>query len=220
MARREWHDGQWMSRHHLRVVQEAAKRRIAINPHEPIKDTGLRRTYPNWVAREGARGMEYAAWGNPPNPPEHEPTLVFTRMLSGPMDYTPGILSLEGRGQAVQTTLAKQLALYVLIYSPIQMVPDLIEHYAKHEDAFQFIRDVPTDWSETRVLNGEVGDFVTIARKDRASDDWYLGAGTDEHGRVLKVPLHFLDPARRYRAEIYRDGDAAWASSRFGAASA
>jgi alpha-glucosidase len=213
---REWHDGQWMARHHLKVVREAAKRRIAINPHEPIKDTGLRRTYPNWVAREGARGMEYGAWGNPPNPPEHEINLVFTRMLSGPMDYTPGILSLQGRGQAIQTTLAKQLALYVLLYSPIQMVPDLPEHYEKHSTAFQFIKDVPTDWAETHVLNGEIGDFVTIARKDRGSDDWYLGAGTDEHGRMLPVTLSFLDPGRRYTAEIYRDGDDAhWRTAPF-----
>jgi alpha-glucosidase len=216
IVRREWHDGQWMSRHHLKVVTEAAKRHIAINPHEPIKDTGLRRTYPNWVAREGARGMEYAAWGNPPNPPEHELNLVFTRMLSGPMDFTPGILSLQGRGQAVQTTLAKQLALYVLIYSPIQMVPDLIENYAKHEDAFQFIKDVPTDWSETHVLNGEVGDYVTIARKDRNGEAWYLGAGTDENGRVLSVPLHFLSSGKTYSAEIYRDGDKAhWKNAPF-----
>jgi alpha-glucosidase len=216
VVRREWHDGQWMSRHHLRVVTEAAKRHIAINPHEPIKDTGLRRTYPNWVAREGARGMEYAAWGNPPNPPEHEINLVFTRMLSGPMDFTPGILSLQGRGQAVQTTLAKQLALYVLIYSPIQMVADLPENYAKHMDAFQFIKDVPADWSETRVLNGEVGDYVTIARKDRNSEAWYLGAGTDENGRVLQVPLSFLDPRKTYTAEIYRDGDKAhWKTAPF-----
>jgi alpha-glucosidase len=216
VVRREWHDGQWMSRHHLRVVTEAAKRHIAINPHEPIKDTGLRRTYPNWVAREGARGMEYAAWGNPPNPPEHEINLVFTRMLSGPMDFTPGILSLQGRGQAVQTTLAKQLALYVLIYSPIQMVADLPENYAKHMDAFQFIKDVPTDWSETHVLNGEVGDYVTIARKDRNSEAWYLGAGTDENGRVLQVALSFLDPRKTYSAEIYRDGDKAhWKTAPF-----
>jgi alpha-glucosidase len=216
VVRREWHDGQWMSRHHLRVVTEAARRHIAINPHEPIKDTGLRRTYPNWVAREGARGMEYAAWGNPPNPPEHEINLVFTRMLSGPMDFTPGILSLQGRGQAVQTTLAKQLALYVLIYSPIQMVADLPENYARHLDAFQFIKDVPTDWSETYVLNGEVGDYVTIARKDRNSEAWYLGAGTDENGRVLQVALSFLDPRKTYTAEIYRDGvKAHWKTAPF-----
>lgn len=208
-VRREWHDGQWMSRHHERVVRDAARRKIAINAHEPIKDTGLRRTWPNWISREGARGMEYAAWGNPPNPPEHEANLVFTRMLAGPMDYTPGIVSLQGRKQAVQTTLAKQLALYVVIYSPIQMVPDLPEHYEQRADAFQFIKDVAVDWEYTRVLNGEIGDFVTIVRRDRASDTWYLGSVTDEHGRLLRVPLSFLDPKRRYVAEIYRDGDSA-----------
>ena len=204
---REWHDCQWQSRHHLRVVTEAAKRHIAINPHEPIKDTGLRRTYPNWVSREGARGMEYAAWGNPQNPPEHEVNLVFTRMLSGPMDYTPGILSLQGRTHPIPSTLAKQLALYVVLYSPIQMVADLPEHYAEHRDAFQFIQDVAVDWAETRVLNGEVGDYVTMARKDRNSEQWFLGSLTDEHGRVLSVPLSFLTPGKTYRAEIYRDGD-------------
>ena len=207
---REWHDGQWMSNHHLHVVQEAAKRHIAINPHEPIKDTGLRRTYPNWVSREGARGMEYNAWGDPPNPPEHEINLVFTRMLAGPMDYTPGVLSLTGRGgKEIQSTLARQLALYVTLYSPIQMAADLPEHYAQHLDAFQFIKDVPTDWSDTRVLNGEVGEFVTVVRKDRNSDAWFLGAMSDRHARTLKVPLDFLDAGKRYRAEIYRDGEGA-----------
>ena len=206
---REWHDGQWNAGHHLRVLEAAAKHHVAINSHEPIKDTGLRRTYPNWVSREGARGMEYGAWGNPTNPPEHEVNLVFTRMLSGPMDYTPGILSLQGRGQAIQTTLAKQLALYVVLYSPVQMAADLPENYEKHMDAFQFIRDVPADWARTEVLNGEVGDYVTFARKDRNSDDWYLGSITDENGRVLEVPLSFLDPGRRYTAQVYRDGDGA-----------
>ncbi len=210
----EWHDGQVMSRHHLKVVTEAAKRRIAVNPHEPIKDTGLRRTYPNWVARDGARGMEYNAWGDPPNPPEHEANLVFTRMLAGPMDFTPGVLSLTGRGgQKFQSTIAKQLALYVAIYSPIQMVADLPENYAKYPEPFRFIRDVPTDWSDTHVLNGEVGDYVTIARKDRNSGDWYLGSVTDENSRRLKVSLDFLEPGRRYVAQVYRDGDDAdWRS--------
>ena len=214
---REWHDGQWMSRHHLHVVIEAAKRHIAVNPHEPIKDTGLRRTYPNWVAREGARGMEYNAWGNPPNPPEHEANLVFTRMLGGPMDFTPGVLSLKGRnGQPIQSTIAKQLALYVVLYSPIQMAADLPENYEKHMDAFQFIKDVPVDWAQTRVLNGEIGDYVTIVRKDRNGEGWYLGSVTDEHGRVLTVPLSFLDPGRTYTAQIYRDGDDAhWKTAPF-----
>ncbi len=206
----EWHDGQVQSRHHLRVVTEAAKRRIAVNPHEPIKDTGLRRTYPNWVAREGQRGMEYNAWGNPKNPPEHEVNLVFTRMLAGPMDYTPGILSLTGaNGSRIPTTEARQLALYVTIYSPIQMAADLPENYAKYPKSFRFIRDVPVDWSDTRVLNGEVGDYATIARKDRNSDDWYLGSITDEHARTLRVSLDFLDADRKYTATIYQDGKGA-----------
>jgi len=202
----EWHDGQVMSRHHLLVVTEAAERHIAINPHEPIKDTGLRRTYPNWVAREGARGMEYNAWGNPPNPPEHEANLVFTRMLSGPMDFTPGVISLEGKKQKLQSTIAKQLALYVVLYSPIQMAADLIENYEANPKPFQFIKDVPADWSDTRVLNGEIGDYVTFARKDRNSEDWYIGAVTDESARTLSAKLDFLTPGKRYRAQIYRDG--------------
>ena len=207
---REWHEGQWMSNHHLRVVQEAARHRVAINAHEPIKDTGLRRTYPNWIAREGARGQEFNAWGNPPNPPEHETHLVFTRLLAGPMDYTPGVLSLKGRGgQPIQSTKARQLAQYVVLYSPIQMAADLPEHYAQHMDGFQFIKDVPVDWQDTRVLNGEVGDFVTIARKDRAGADWYLGSVTDEQARELQVSLAFLDQGRRYIAQIYRDGEGA-----------
>lgn len=202
----EWHDGQVMSRHHLRVVTEAAKRRIAINAHEPIKDTGLRRTYPNWVAREGARGMEYNAWGNPPNPPEHEANLVFTRMLSGPMDFTPGVISLQGKKEKLQSTIAKQLALYVVLYSPIQMAADLIENYEANPKPFQFIKDVPVDWSDTRVLNGEIGDYVTFARKDRNSENWYIGAVTDEQARTLDAKLDFLTPGKRYRAQIYRDG--------------
>ncbi len=206
---REWHESQFMSNHHLRVVEAAAKHRVAINAHEPIKDTGLRRTYPNWISREGARGMEFNAWGRPPNPPEHEPILVFTRMLAGPMDFTPGIVSLQGRGQKLQSTLARQLALYVVLYSPIQMAADLPEHYAKQMDAFQFIRDVPTDWAQTDALNGEVGDYVTIARKDRNSEDWYLGSVTDEQARELRVSLDFLSSGKTYTAQIYRDGDKA-----------
>ena len=214
---REWHEGQWMSNHHQRVVEEAAKRRIAVNPHEPIKDTGLRRTYPNWVSREGARGMEFNAWAQPPNPPEHEANLVFTRMLAGPMDFTPGIVSLKGRGgQRIESTLAKQLALYVVIYSPIQMAADLPEHYAEHPDAFQFIRDVAVDWEQSRVLDGEVGDYVVFARKARGGQEWFLGAVTDEVARRLQAPLSFLEPGRRYRAEIYRDGEHAhWKTAPF-----
>ncbi|MEJ0061403.1 MAG: glycoside hydrolase family 97 catalytic domain-containing protein [Terricaulis sp.] len=205
-----WHEGQDMARHHLRVAQEAARHHIAINPHEPIKDTGLRRTYPNWVSREGARGMEFSAWGNPGNPPEHETNLVFTRLLAGPIDYTPGIFGMETRSPTgIATTWAKQLALYVVIYSPIQMAADFLENYEANPGPFQFIEDVPVDWSESIVLNGEIGDFVTIARKDRAGNDWYLGSLTDENPRVLEVGLGFLDPGRRYTAQIYRDGPSA-----------
>ena len=207
---REWHEGQWMSNHHLRVVQDAANHRVAINAHEPIKDTGLRRTYPNWVSREGARGQEFNAWGEPPNPPEHEVTLVYTRMLAGPMDYTPGVVSLTGKnGQEIQSTLARQLALYVALYSPIQMAADLPEHYAKHPDAFQFIKDVAVDWDESRVLSGEVGEYVAIARKQRGSPHWFLGAINDRHARTLPLTLDFLAAGKSYRAEIYRDGEGA-----------
>jgi alpha-glucosidase len=206
----EWHEGQVMARHHLHVVAEAAKRRISVNPHEPIKDTGLRRTYPNWVSREGQRGMEYSAWGEPKNPPEHESNLIFTRMLSGPMDFTPGVLSLMGRGNTpILSTLAKQLALYVTLYSPIQMAADLPENYEANPGPFQFIKDVAVDWDDTRMLAGEVGDLAVIARKQRGRDDWFLGAVGDEEERRFDVPLTFLASGRRYRAEIYRDGDAA-----------
>ncbi|XHS80165.1 glycoside hydrolase family 97 protein [Burkholderiaceae bacterium UC74_6] len=197
-------------RHYLKAVQEAARHHIAVDTHEPVKDTGVRRTWPNWVSREGARGQEYNAWGEPINTVGHEADLVFTRMLSGPMDFTPGILSLEGaRGRKLNSTQAKQLALYVVLYSPVAMVPDLIEHYRRWPQAFQFIKDVPTDWAETRVLAGEVGEYAVMVRKDRRSEDWYLGAVTDAQARTVRVPLDFLAPGRRYRAEIYRDGDAA-----------
>jgi alpha-glucosidase len=204
----EWHQGQAAVNHHLKVVKEAAKRQIAVDPHEPVKDTGLRRTYPNWVAREGERGMEYNAWGEPKNPPEHEANLVYTRMLSGPMDFTPGVLSLKGKGNTqILSTLAKQLALYIVIYSPIQMAADLPENYEANPKAFQFIKDVAVDWDDTRVLAGEVGDLAVIARKTRGSPVWFIGAVGDEQERRFDVPLSFLDPGRKYRAEIYRDGD-------------
>jgi alpha-glucosidase len=206
----EWHQGQVMVNHHLKVVTEAAKRHIAVDPHEPVKDTGLRRTYPNWVAREGERGMEYNAWGEPKNPPEHEANLVFTRMLSGPMDFTPGILSLTGKNKTqILSTLAKQLALYVVIYSPIQMAADLPVKYLANPKPFQFLKDVAVDWDDTQVLAGEVGDLAVIARKVRGSPNWFLGAVGDEQERRFDVPLSFLEPGRRYRAEIYRDGDTA-----------
>ena len=211
----EWHEGQVMARHHLKVVTEAAKRHIAINAHEPIKDTGLRRTYPNWVSREGQRGMEYNAWGEPKNPPSHDTNLFFTRMLAGPMDYTPGIVSLKGRGGSdIPSTLARQLALYVVIYSPVQMAADLQENYESHPVAFDFIRKVPVDWDETKVLSGTIGDEVVVARKDRNSADWYVGGVTDEAAREAIVRLDFLPKGVRYKATVYRDGPTAEAGAK------
>ena len=211
----EWHEGQAMARHHVKVVEEAAKRRIAINAHEPIKDSGLRRTYPNMVSREGQRGMEYNAWAVPKNPPVYDTQLFFTRMLAGPMDYTPGIVSLKGRGDTdIPSTLARQLALYVVIYSPVAMAADLQENYEASPVAFGFIRDVPVDWDETRVLSGAIGEAVVVARKDRTSADWYVGGVTNEAARETEVKLDFLPAGRRYTAHIYRDGPTAEAGAK------
>ena len=213
------HYSQEMVRHHRRVIEAAARYGIMLDVHEPIHDTGERRTYPNMMTREGARGQEYNAWsGEGGNPPEHETILFFTRMLAGPMDFTPGIFDLlirsaEGRPRRpdeprVRTTLAKQLALYVVIYSPMHMAADLIENY-EGQPAFQFIRDVPVDWEQTRVLDGRIGDYVVVARQERGGEDWYLGAITDEEARTLEVPLSFLTPGRSYEAQIYADGPGA-----------
>lgn len=205
-----WHDGQEMVRHHLDVVKTAAKYGIAMNPHEPVKDTGLRRTYPNWVSREGARGAEYDAWAVPKNQPDHVPTMVWTRMLSGPMDYTPGVFSLKGRGAEapdIPSTLARQLAFYVVIYSPIQMAADLPENLAAYPRALDFVKRVPADWSQTKLLDGAVGEYALLARQDRNSDAWYVGCVTDENAREQTVALDFLDTDRRYVATIWRDGD-------------
>lgn len=212
----EWHHGQYMVNHYRKVIETAAKYNISLNVHEPIKDTGERRTYPNMMTREGARGQEYDA-GSPDggNPPNHTTIIPFTRLLSGPFDYTPGILELFYKqynpNNRVNGTIAKQLALYVIIYSPLQMVADLPENYEKHRAAFQFILDVPTDWEYTKVLDGEIGNYITIVRKDRNSEDWYLGSITNETQRLLEVPLNFLAPNQKYVAEIYADGfDADW----------
>ena len=206
----EWHEGQVMARHHLKVVTEAAERQIMVNAHEPIKDTGLRRTYPNWVSREGQRGMEYNAWGEPKNPPAYDTQLFFTRLMAGPMDYTPGIVSLKGKGGTdIQSTLARQLALYVVVYSPVQMAADLQENYEAEPVAFKFIKQVPVDWDETQVLSGTIGDEVVVARKARGSADWYVGGVTDEQAREASMRLDFLPAGQRYTATIYRDGPTA-----------
>jgi alpha-glucosidase len=214
------HHGQYMVRHWRRVLEEAAMHDIMVNVHEPIKDTGERRTFPNMMTREGARGQEYNAWaGDGGNPPEHETILFFTRMLAGPMDFTPGVFDIliesktgepkPPEAPRVRTTLAKQLALYVVLYSPLQMAADLIENY-EGQPAFQFIRDVAVDWEQTQVLEGRIGDHVVVARQERDGNDWFIGAITDEEPRTFQVPLAFLGEGQ-YVAEIYADGvDADW----------
>lgn len=212
-ARNEWFAGQYRVDHELRAALAAAEHNVAVNAHEPVKDTGLRRTYPNMISREGARGQEFNAWGRPTNPPEHITILPFTRMLAGPMDYTPGIFDLTfGKtdvNERVQSTLATQLALYVVLYSPVQMAADLPENYARHADAFQFIRDVPVDWETSRTLSSVIGDYAVVARQERGGDDWYLGAVSDEEARTTTIALDFLERGRRYEAQIYRDGPGA-----------
>jgi len=213
------HYSQFAVRHHRHVLDMAAKYKIGMVVHEPIHDTGERRTYPNMLSREGARGQEYNAWaGDGGNPPEHESILFFTRMLTGPMDFTPGIFDLmitrpEGKPRGAfdprpRTTLAKQLALYVVLWSPVQMAADLIENYA-NQPAFQFIRDVAVDWEQTKVLEGKIGDYVIVARQQRNSPDWFIGAVTDEQARTFDVPLSFLPAGKTFVAEIYADGPGA-----------
>jgi alpha-glucosidase len=214
----EWHHGQFMVRHYQKVVETAAKYSIMIDAHETIKDTGLRRTYPNFMTREAARGQEYNAWGGEGgNPPDHVTILPFTRLLAGPMDYTPGVLNLTfdqyKPNNNVNHTLAKELALYVVIYSPLQMAADLIENY-EGNPAFQFILDVPADWNETRILHAQIGDYITTVRQKRDSDEWFLGSITDENPRELEASLDFLTPGVTYTAEIYSDGAGAdWKSN-------
>ena len=213
------HHSQFMVNHYRKVIETAAKHRIMLDVHEPIHDTGERRTYPNMMTREGARGQEYNAWGGEGgNPPEHETILFFTRMLAGPMDFTPGVFDIlieRGTGRPrrpeesrIRTTLAKQLALYIVIYSPLQMAADLPENYER-QPAFQFIRDVAVDWDTTRVLEGKIGDYVVVTRKAKNSPEWFLGAITDEEGRAFDVPLSFLEKGRSYVAEVYADGPGA-----------
>ena len=197
----EWHDGQVMVGHHLRVVQRGrASARISINTHEPIKDTGLRRTYPNWVSREGARGMEYNAWGEPANPPEHEANLVFTRMLAGPMDYTPGIVGLTFEGPERQAPRAAHAGQATrAVRGPLQPDPDgggpAGELRAATPTRFSSSRTCRSTGTRRVALNGEVGDFVTIARKAARQPDWFLGALTDENARTLRLKLEL--PRRR-----------------------
>ncbi|WP_163537987.1 glycoside hydrolase family 97 catalytic domain-containing protein [Gracilibacillus sp. YIM 98692] len=203
------HHGQYMVNHYNNAVKKAADYQIMINTHEPIKSTGLERTYPNWMSREGVMGMEYAAFGDENNPPEHDTILPFTRMMAGPIDFTPGIFDVEisHADTRVHSTRAKQLALYVTISTGTQMAADFPENY-KDEDGnilpeFKFIKDVPVTWDDIMVPNAEIGDYATIVR--RSDEEWYVGSITDENGRDLEVPLDFLDEGKKYVAEIYSD---------------
>ncbi len=215
MPKGEYHHGQFMVNHYNNTIEKAAKYQVAINAHEPIKDTGLRRTYPNTISREGLRGQEYNAWDSQGgNPPEYLSIVAFTRMLAGPIDYTPGIFDIKfdkwKKDNQVNTTIAQQLALYVVIYGPVQMAADLMENY-EGNPAFQFIKDVGVDWQTTKVLNGEIGDFVTIARKQKKSENWFVGGITDENAREMELKFDFLSPDTTYEAIIYEDGkDAHW----------
>lgn len=215
----EYHHGQWMVNHYRKVMEKAAEYEVMVNVHEPIKPTGLRRNYPNLMSAEGLRGQEFNAWSpDGGNPPEHLTIIPFTRMLAGPIDYTPGIFDIKfdkyKPNNQVNTTLAHQLALYVVIYSPFQMAADLPENYSVRTSssrdegehpAFQFIRDVGVDWDTSIVLNGEIGEFITIVRKERGSENWFLGSITDENERVIRITLGFLDDGKNYTATIYSD---------------
>jgi glucan 1,4-alpha-glucosidase len=216
IPRGEFHDGQWMVNHFTRVAEKFAANKIMMDAHESVRPTGQHRTYPNWMTSEAARGNEFNAWSSG-NPPEHETILPFTRLMGGPMDYTPGIFQIKldyyntGNNYQVHTTLAKQLALYVTMYSPLQMAADLPENYEKHLDAFQFIKDVPVDWDDTKVLQAEPGDYIVTARKQKGKQAWFIGAITDEDKRDVSVNFSFLVPNKTYVVTIYGDApDAHW----------
>lgn len=214
IPRSEYHDGQWMVNHYQYVVETAARYHIMVNSHEAVRPTGLYRTFPNWIAQESARGTEFESFSG--NKPDHTTILPFTRLIGGPMDYTPGIfegdLSVYGNNKAqLSTTLTKQLALYVTMYSPLQMAADLIENYKKYPDAFQFIKDVAVDWDSSYILEAEPGDYVTIARKAKNKKEWFVGSITDENPREETVDLSFLPKGEKFEATLYKDGkQASW----------
>lgn len=212
IPRSEHHDGQWMVNHYNRVAETAAQYHIMVNSHEAVRPTGMYRTYPNWIAQESARGTEFESFNG--IRPDHQTILPFTRLMGGPMDYTPGIfegdLSVYGSNKAkLGTTLVKQLALYVTMYSPLQMAADLYQNYEKYPDAFQFIKDVAVDWDNTYILEAEPGDYITIARKAKGKNEWYIGGITDENSREAIIDLSFLPAGKKYQATIYADGKTA-----------
>lgn len=209
LPRGESHYGQWMVNHYLYAIKKAADYKIMVNAHEAIRPTGLARTYPNLIGNEAARGTEYESFGG--NNPDHTTILPFTRLTGGPMDYTPGIFQTKisaynpDNNSFVHTTLVKQLALYVTFYSPLQMAADLPETYNKHLDAFQFIKDVAVDWDQSWVLEAEPGDYITMARKAKGKDEWFLGAITDENAREATFTFEFLPKGKTFTATIYAD---------------
>jgi hypothetical protein len=209
LPRGEHHYGQWLNNHYLYTITEAAKYKIMVNAHEAVRPTGLARTYPNLIGNEAARGTEYESFGG--NNADHTTILPFTRLIGGPMDYTPGIFQTKisaynpQNTSFVHSTLARQLALYVTMYSPLQMAADLPETYNKHLDAFQFIEDVAVDWDDSKVLEAEPGDYITIARKAKGKPNWFVGSTCDEQGRTSTINLGFLDPGKKYVATIYAD---------------
>lgn len=209
IPRGEYHYGQWMVNHYLYAVKKAADNKIMVNAHEAVRPTGLCRTYPNLIGNESARGTEYEAFGG--NNPDHTTILPFTRLIGGPMDYTPGIFEPDvsqynpDNNSHVNTTIARQLALYVTMYSPLQMAADLPETYNKYLDAFQFIKDVAIDWEKSLVLEAEPGDYITFARKEKESDNWFVGRTNDEEKRTSEISFEFLDSGANYIATIYAD---------------
>lgn len=212
LPRGEYHYGQWMVNHYLYAVTEAAKHKIMVNAHEAVRPTGLCRTYPNLIGNESARGTEYQAFGG--TKPHHVTILPFTRLNGGPMDYTPGIFVMDmmeatgGKNNSkVNATIANQLALYVTMYSPLQMAADFPEHYERYMDAFQFIKDVDIDWIQSKYLLAEVGDYIVIARQGKKNGQWFVGGVTDENSRTLDIPFSFLEPGKKYTATIYSDAD-------------
>ncbi|WP_262325913.1 glycoside hydrolase family 97 protein [Carboxylicivirga litoralis] len=207
----EMHSGQYAVRHYRHVIEKAARSQIMIDNHEPVMPTGLQRTFPNLMTQEGVRGQEWNAWaGDGGNPPNHTTIIPFTRGLAGPMDFTPGIFNFDNPEMPqtrVQTTLAKQLALSVILYSPLQMAADMIENYQNNPEPFEFIKACPVNWAQTVVPEAEIGEYVTIARKDRDSDNWFVGSITNEHQRELVLPLDFLEPNTRYMAQVFKDAE-------------
>lgn len=215
IPRGEHHYGQWMVNHYLYAVDKAADYKIMVNAHEAVRPTGLCRTYPNLIANESARGTEYEAFGG--NHVNHTTILPFTRLIGGPMDYTPGIFETDcskmtpSNTSRARTTLARQLALYVTMYSPLQMAADIPENYQRFPDAFQFIKDVAIDWDESKYLEAEPGEYITIARRAKGTDDWYIGCTAGYNGHKSELVLDFLTPGKKYEATIYADAkDAHW----------